>query len=493
MLGAEILRLTDVTKSYSGVVVLDNVEFKLHEGEVHCIIGENGAGKSTLIKILSGAIHADHGEIVLCGKKCTSVTPLTQINDGIATIYQDIDLVDTLTVADNIFLGHEKNSVGFIKREEQEKVVQKLLDDLSVHISASALVGSLSTANKQMVQLAKALHYNAKIVIMDEPTASLGEEESRQLMDIVRKLSAEKIGIIYISHYLEEVFEVATTITVIKDGRVTGVHNAKDVTPEEIVAEMVGRGASLYYSRKPAEIGEEVLRVEHLDKEPVVKDVSFSVRKGEILGFGGLVGSGRSEIMEMLFGVMKKRSGRVYLHGKELNAHSPKQAISSGICMLSEDRKGAGLFMDRSILENMCVVRNEKRFFVSPRRDKASSNEMIHRFSLKANNEKQLVRRLSGGNQQKAIIARWMLTDFDVIIFDEPTKGVDIGARAEIYDLMVELAQQGKAIIMVSSDMPELLSLSDRIVVVVEGRVVDIVENKDITEEDLMKKYLNIA
>lgn len=493
MIGEQILKLTNVTKSYSGVVVLDNVDFTLHEGEVHCIIGENGAGKSTLIKILSGAIHADHGEIYICGKKCNSPTPFSQIHDGIATIYQDIDLVDTLTVADNIFLGHEKNRAGFIKREAQEKEVQKLLDDLSVHISASALVGTLSTANKQMVQLAKALHYNAKIVIMDEPTASLGEEESAQLMNIVRKLAADKIGIIYISHYLEEVFEIATTMTVIKDGKVTGVHDAKDVTPEQIVAEMVGRGASLYYSRKPVEIGEEILRVEHVECPPAVKDCSFSVRRGEILGFGGLVGSGRTEIMEVLYGLRKKHSGSISINGEQVNIHSPKQAIKHGICMLSEDRKGSGLFMDRSILENMCIARNENQLFVQPKKDKESSIEMIGKFSLKANNERQLVRRLSGGNQQKAIIARWMLTDFDIIIFDEPTKGVDIGARAEIYDLMIEFAEKGKAIIMVSSDMPELLSLSDRIVVVSEGNIVETIDNVGVTEESLMKKYLNIV
>lgn len=493
MVGEQILKLTHVTKSYSGVVVLDDVDFALHAGEVHCIVGENGAGKSTLIKILSGAIHADHGEIYLCGKKCGTITPFTQLQGGIATIYQDIDLVDTLTVADNIFLGHEKNLVGFVRTDAQEKDVQALLDDLQVNVKASALVGDLSTANKQMVQLAKALHHNARIVIMDEPTASLGEEDSARLMDTVRKLADDGIGIIYISHYLEEVFEIATTITVIKDGKVTGVHPAHEVTPEEIVAEMVGRGASLYYDRAPAEIGAEVLRAEKLTRGDLVQDASFVVHAGEILGFGGLVGSGRTEMMEILFGVSRKHTGKIYLHGKPVRIRSPKQAIKLGICMLSEDRKGSGLFMDRSILENMCVARNENNFFVNPTKDKTSSHEMVRRFSLKATSEQQLVRRLSGGNQQKAIIARWMLTQFDVIIFDEPTKGVDIGARAEIYDLMVELAQQGKAIIMVSSDMPELLSLSDRICVVTEGgRIIDTIDNKGVTEEELMKMYLNI-
>lgn len=493
MMGTEILRLEGVTKSYSGVVVLRDVDFRLHEGEIHCILGENGAGKSTMIKILSGAIRADRGDIYICGEKCGPTTPFTQIHLGIATIYQDVDLVDTLTVADNVFLGHEENTLGFIRREAQEREVQKLLDELSVNVKASDLVGSLSTGNKQMLQLVKALHHKAKIIILDEPTASLGEQESAQLIELLHKLAREKIGIIYISHYLEEVFEIATTITVLKDGEVIGVHDAQDVTPDQIVSEMVGRGASLYYNRAPVEIGEEILRVEKLNRAPMVNDASFTVRRGEILGIGGLVGSGRTEMMEALFGVTRKQGGAVYLHGKKLHITSPKRAIQSGICMLSEDRKGSGLFMDRSIMENMCVARNEEKLFISIQRDIQSSQEMMRRFSLKARDERQAVRRLSGGNQQKALVARWLLTDFDVIIFDEPTKGVDVGARAEIYDLMIELVRQGKAIIMVSSDLPELLSLSDRIMIVAEGHIVNTVENKGLNEEELMKMYLSIA
>lgn len=493
MIGKEILKLTRIAKSYSGVTVLNDVNFTLHEGEVHCIIGENGAGKSTLIKILSGAIHADHGDIVVDGEKCATITPFTQIQRGIATIYQDIDLVDTLTVSDNIFLGHEKTAGGFVRHSKQEQAVQKLLDSLSLNIKASAMVGSLSTANKQMLQIVKALHYNAKIIIMDEPTASLGEEESANLMELIRKLTAQNIGIIYISHYLEEVFEIATTITVIKDGSIIGVHSANEVTPEQVVREMVGRGASLYYKRESATIGKEVLRVERLTAPPLVNDASFMVRQGEILGVGGLVGSGRTEMMEALYGASHVRSGSTFLNGKPLHITSPKRAVQSGICMLSEDRTGNGLFMDRSIMENMCIARNEEKLFISIKGDTKSSKEMIERFNLKATSEKQAVRRLSGGNQQKAIVARWMLAQFDVIIFDEPTKGVDIGARAEIYDLMVKLAQQGKAIIMVSSDLPELLSLSDRIMVVAKGNIVDTIDNKGLTEEVLMKMYLSIA
>lgn len=267
-----------------------------------------------------------------------------------------------------------------------------------------------------------------------------------------------------------------------------------DVTPEEVVSEMVGRGASLFYNRKKVNIGEEILSVENVNSPPVVNNASFTLRKGEILGFGGLVGSGRTELMEVIFGARKKFSGRIVVRGTEADITSPKRAIAYGICMLGEDRKGKGLFLDRSIYENMCISRNEEHFFVDPKKDRESSREMIERLRLKANNELQEVRRLSGGNQQKAILARWMLTQFDIIIFDEPTKGVDIGARAEIYDLMVELAEAGKAIIMVSSDMPELLSLSDRIVIVSDGHIVDTVENsKNITEEILMKKYLNIG
>ncbi|WP_066645013.1 sugar ABC transporter ATP-binding protein [Christensenella timonensis] len=491
--GKQILELTNITKSYSGVTVLRNMDFALHEGEVHCIVGENGAGKSTFIKILSGAITPDYGDILLFGQKREYSNPQIPIELGISTIYQDSDLIDTLTVADNIFLGGEVAKGGVVNKKEQEEITQALLDDLRMTIKADTLVEDISPAQKQMLQIAKALQRKARVIIMDEPTASLGEEESGMLLATVKRLAKEGIGIIYISHYLEEVFELADTITVIKDGNVTGCYEASKVTNEEIIAAMVGREASLFFKRERVDIGEEYLKVERISRMPAVHEISFSVRRGEIFGIGGLVGSGRTELMHLLYGVAKKQTGRILIDGKEASIKSPRDAIANGICMLGEDRKGDGMFLQRSIKENICIVRNENKVFLNLKEDKRATEEMVKKLNLKTTGIDQDIERLSGGNQQKSILARWLLSDCNIIIFDEPTKGVDIGAREEIYKLMVQLARQGKAILMVSSDMPEILSMSDRIGILREGELVSIISPENLTEEKLMGMYLGIA
>ncbi len=491
--GKQILELTDITKSYAGVTVLRNMDFLLHEGEVHCIVGENGAGKSTFIKILSGAIVPDYGEINIFGQKYEYQNPQMPIKLGISTIYQDADLVNTLTVADNIFLGAEVKKGGFVDRKYQEEETRKILDNLGIKLDPTAAVEDLSIAQKQILQIAKALQRQAKVIVMDEPTASLGEEETAILISTIKRLASEGIGFIYISHYLEEVFEIADTITVIKDGNVTGCYDVGKVTSDEIIAAMVGREASLFYNRERIEIGEERFRVEHMSRQPDVEDISFSVRAGEILGIGGLVGSGRTELMRLIYGIDKKQTGHVYLDGKELKINSTRQAIGQGICMLGEDRKNDGMFLQRSILENICIVRNERKWFLKIKEDKVSTEEMINKLNLKTSGVDMEIERLSGGNQHKAILARWLLTDCEVIIFDEPTKGVDIGAREEIYKLMISIAKQGKCIIMVSSDMPEILSMSDRIVIMREGKLLEIVDSpEELTEERLMEIYLGI-
>lgn len=492
--GKEILQLTNITKSYSGVTVLSNMNFKLHEGEIHCIVGENGAGKSTFIKILSGALKMDCGNIVAFGKKCAIPTPQTAIDIGISTMYQDVDLIDTLTVADNVYLGMEITKYGVVDKKNQNKNCKDLLARLKIKLEPDTLVEQLSPAQKQMLQIVKALNRKAKIIIMDEPTASLGEEESAALIKIVKDLSDSGIGIIYISHYLEEVFELADTITVIKDGCVIGCYPAKDVTSQKIITDMVGRDASLFYDREEnPNIGGDYFEVQELTNRTFVNDISFKVRKGEIFGIGGLVGSGRTELMRMIYGVDPIQKGKIFKNGKRLNIKHPKDAISEGICMLGEDRKGDGMFLERSIMENICVVKNEGSFFVKPSHDKAASEDIGKKINLKMESVDQEIQRLSGGNQQKGVLARWLLTDCDLIIFDEPTKGVDIGAREEIYKLMVQLVKSGKTIIMVSSDMPELLSMSDRICVLREGKMVGILDSKNLKEEDLIKVYLGVA
>ena len=488
-----ILDLTNITKSYSGVTVLRNVDFSLYAGETHCIVGENGAGKSTLIKILSGAITPDYGEIAIYGEKYKYNNPHLPIRLGISTIYQDFDLVETLTVADNIFLGSEMKKTGIVRKKEQIASTAKIFADLNVQLSPEAIVETLSPAQKQVLQIAKSLKRNAKVLVMDEPTVSLGEEESKMLLKLVKKLSQDGMGIIYISHHLEDVFQIADRITVIKDGSVSGCYEARKVTETEIISAMVGREASLFYNRERVEIGEECFRVEGLTRAPKVNDISFSVNRGEIFGIGGLVGSGRTELVRLIFGADKKQKGKLFKNGREISVRNPHEAIANGICMLGEDRKTEAMFLQRSILENVCIVRNESRVFLNPGEDKRVTNEMIKKLNLKTSGKSQEIQRLSGGNQQKSILARWLLSACDIFIFDEPTKGVDIGAREEIYKLMVEIARQGKAVIMVSSDMPELLSMSDRIAVLREGKLVQTVSSQSMNEGKLIELYLGIA
>ncbi len=489
----QILELTNITKSYSGVTVLRNIDFTLNMGEIHCIVGENGAGKSTFIKILSGAITYDYGEITIFGEKYKYSNPQMPISLGISTIYQDSDLAETLSVADNIFLGSELSKAGFIDKSEQIKITNKILDDLKITLDPEAIVENLSPAQKQILQIVKALKRNAKVIIMDEPTVSLGEEESKVLLQTVKKLASDGIGIIYISHYLEEVFELADRITVIKDGTVTGCFEAAKVTEQEIISAMVGREASLFYDRERVPIGSELLRIENVTSLPKVDDISFNVKKGEIFGIGGLVGSGRTELVRLIFGADKRQKGKLFIDGKEVSVKSPRDAIRKGICMLGEDRKAQAMFLDRSILENICIVRNEEKVFLNLHEDRAASKELIKKLNLKTTGAEQEIQRLSGGNQQKSVLARWLLTDCSIYIFDEPTKGVDIGAREEIYKLMIEIAKQGKAVIMVSSDMPELLSMSDRIGILREGKLIKIVSPENMTESKLMEMYLGIA
>lgn len=488
----KILEMRNITKSYSGTTVLHDMNFNLCKGEIHCIVGENGAGKSTFIKILSGAILPDYGEIIAFGHKCNYSDPQTPIKMGISTIYQDVDLVDTLTVADNIFLGDEICKGRIIKTKQQNEEARKLLTTLKVDLDSKTLVEYLSPANKQSLQMVKALHRKAKIIIMDEPTASLGEEESQALVKIVKQLAKDGIAIIYISHYLEEVFDLANKITVIKDGYVSGCYNASEVTNEEIITAMVGREASLFYQKEKVTIGDVQLEIKNLSKPPLINNISFQVRKGEILGIGGLVGSGRTELMRLIFGADKAKSGTIIKNNEVISIKSPRDAILNKICMLGENRKEDGMFLQRSIAENICVVKNEEKFFVNPNYDNTRAKKLGESLNLKMSHINQEIEALSGGNQQKSIVARWLMTDCDVIIFDEPSKGVDIGAREEIYQLMVELTKQGKSIIMVSSDMPELLSMSDRICVLREGELVETLLAEGLTEEKLIKIYLNI-
>ncbi|MDO5446029.1 MAG: sugar ABC transporter ATP-binding protein [Eubacteriales bacterium] len=489
-----LLEFSNISKSYSGITVLKDMNMKLSEGEILCLVGENGAGKSTMIKILSGAIAPDHGEISLFGKKYTRLLPRQAIELGVATIYQEIDLVDNLTVADNIFLGEEiKNSLGVVDYKKQEEITEKLLTEINLHkIRPGELLSNLSTAQKQSIQIVKALKHDCKILILDEPTSSLGEEETNALLELVKSLSKKGIGIIYISHYLDEIFRIGTKVLVLKDGNKVSEYQVADTSEEMLIHDMIGRDASSFYQREHFPLGESKLRIEHFNRDTVVKDVSFELTSGEIFGLGGLVGAGRTELVRMIYGCDKNRTGKVLLDGKNITPHSPKDAIKKGIYMISEDRKALGLFLTRSVKENITITYNEQRQIIPLGKESRQVDNAIDSMQIKVHSQNQEVGKLSGGNQQKVIIARCLQEKGRVYIFDEPTKGVDVGAKEEIYRHMLEIAKDGNFVIMVSSSMPELISMSDRIGVMREGELVDIVNSSEATEDMLLKKFIGI-
>ena len=489
----QILELKDINKSFAGIQVLHNVNLTLHAGETVCLVGENGAGKSTLIKILSGAEKPDSGSITLFGRTWSSLQPSQAMELGVATIYQDVDLVDTLSVADNIFQGAEirKNGI-FIDRRKQEEKAGEILRALNMTIRPDVLVETLSPGQKQNLQIAKALHKKAKILIMDEPTASLGEDETKALMELIDRLKHDGIGIIYISHYMDEIFRVGDRVNVLKDGYSVSERQIGEVTQETLIREMVGRDASNYYRKGNFSTGDQALEIRGYTRGNLVKNVSFTVSHGEVLGLGGLVGAGRTELVRMLFGADRKESGQMFLNGKEITPKDPKDAIKKGICFVSEDRKGEALFLDRSVKENISIAKNESRFFLNLAKEKELVDHSIEQLSIKVFSREHDAGKLSGGNQQKVVIARWLAMDGEIYIFDEPSKGVDVGAREEIYRLIEELVKRKKIVIMVSSTMPELISMSDRIAVMKDGALSAVIPADEAQEDELLKWYMGI-
>ena len=492
--GKEILVIHDLTKTFGDTVALDHVEFSLAAGEVHCLVGENGAGKSTLIKILSGAERPDKGTILVFGREYTHLTPEQSLELGIATIYQDVELVGSLTVADNIFLGREvRTKWGLVNYKAQNRRARELIESMNIDMPETALVESLSPAQQQSLQIVKALQINARIMIMDEPTSALGVEETKALLEVVRKLSAQNIGVIYISHYLEEIFEIGEQVTVLKDGQVvdTGEVRSKDLGT--ITKSMIGREGSLFYNRDEVGTGEVVLRVRNLSRLGLFEKVSFDLHRGEILGFGGVVGGGRSALMNVIFGAVRRSGGDIFLNGRAAHFESPREAVAQGVAMIPEDRKGLGLFDLRSLLENIAIVKNEgSRLLLNHEAENRRVENLSERLGIVSAGSRQPVGFLSGGNQQKAILARWLLSNAQIFIFDEPTKGVDIGAKEKIYQFMVELVKAGKGILMVSSDVPELMCMSDRIAVMRNGKLVATVNSKTVTQQELLGYFLGI-
>ena len=479
-----------ITKHYSGVVALDSVAFSLEPGSVHCLLGENGAGKSTLIKILSGAIGKDSGEILLDGEPVSIDSPSAAQRVGISTIYQDFKLVPELSVAENIMLGNEPTtSLKLIDYAAMNDRARALLRQLGEVIDPTEPVRNLSTAKQQVVEIAKSLSRNVRILILDEPTAPLTDRETEILFGIIRKLKTDGVGVIYISHRLEEVFKIGDRITVLRDGKNVGSFGVKEVDRPTLIRSMVGRSLEDEFPRTELARGTEILRVQGLGNQSV-HDFSFSLQWGEILGLAGLVGAGRTELARILFGADKALGGKILLDGKELLPRSPQEAIEAGIGLLTEDRNSQGLFLQMNVRENISAANLASLCtgpFVRRKEEDAVAKQYIDRLQVKTPDAETCVETLSGGNRQKVVLARWLFADSKVLIFDEPTVGIDVGVKYEIYQLINNLAKSGVGIMVISSDMPELLGICTRIAVMCEGRITGFLTREDASQEKIME------
>ncbi|MGI1690751.1 sugar ABC transporter ATP-binding protein [Thermoanaerobacter uzonensis] len=489
-----ILLMKEVSKSFPGVQALKNVDFDLTKGEVHGLLGENGAGKSTLIKILTGVYQKDEGEIFLEGKPVIINNPRDALNLGIAAIYQELALQPYLSVAENIFLGHEitKQSklVRFINWKKMHEEARKILKELELDLDLNTPIKELGIGKQQMVEIAKVLSKNAKIVIMDEPTSSLSEKETEELFKVIFRLKEKGISIIYISHRLEEIFKICDRVTVMRDGEKIVTLNPKTTTKDELIKYMVGRTLEQHYPKIETKKGEEALRVENLTRKGVFENISFGAYTGEILGIAGLVGAGRTEIVRAIFGADPVDSGKIYIFGKERKITSPQDAIKEGLVLIPEDRKTQGLVLIQTVLDNIVLSslpKYKKGLLLNYREVTSESSDLIKRLNIKTPTAKKVVKELSGGNQQKVVIAKWLTQKARIFIFDEPTRGIDVGAKVEIYNIMNELVKNGASVIMISSELPEILGMSDRIIVIHEGRVTAEFSREDADQEKIMK------
>lgn len=487
-----ILELNNITKFFPGVKALDDVHFQLKKGEIHALMGENGAGKSTFIKAITGVHSPEKGEIFLNGEKVEIKNPIIAQRLGIAAIYQHVTCYPDLSVTENIFIGHEKTEkfTGRILWNSMHSEAKKLINELGANFDPRIQMGTLSVAQQQIVEIAKALSTNAKIIIMDEPTASLTKSESEELYRITEQLRDNGASIIFISHRFEDMFRIADRVTVLRDSRYIGTWNVKDISSDQLVMAMVGREITQLFPKKEAKTAIELLHVENLGKTGVFADVSFTLHKGEILGLTGLVGAGRSEVCEAIFGIIDYDIGKVYVAGNEVKINDPLQAMDLGIGYLPEDRQKQGLLLQWDICKNISLPALKKisnHGWLDDKKSEKIAKRLSEKLDIKAKSVFSLVNSLSGGNQQKAIVAKLLTTDLKVIILDEPTKGVDVGAKFAIHEIMTDLACQGYGIIMISSEMPEVLGMSDRIIVMREGRVTAIFDRKNATQEKILE------
>lgn len=484
------LEAEGISKFFPGVKALDNVSLRVRSGTVHALMGENGAGKSTLMKCLIGIYRPDQGTIKIKGEPVQFRDTMDALRSGVSMIHQELNLVPHMTVAENIWLGREPMKFGFVDHARLNKDTQALLNRLNIKLKADRMVGELSIASQQMVEIAKAVSWNADIVIMDEPTSALTETEVAHLFTIIRDLREQGKAIVYISHKMDEIFSITDEISVFRDGSWVGSDSTSAFTRQSLITKMVGRELTQLFPKFNSAIGEEVLTVRHLSCKDRFTDVSFGVRRGEILGVAGLVGAGRSEVMESLFGMAHFDSGEILFDGIPAKIDSPSVAIEKGMAFLTEDRKKSGLFLVLSVLENMSIVNmpeySGKSGFVSHVKMAQDCMDQIRRLNIKTPTMDQIINNLSGGNQQKVLIARWLLAQPKILILDEPTRGIDVGAKAEIYRLISELANRGVAIIMVSSELPEILGMSDRIMVMHGGRITGILDKEEADQETIL-------
>jgi ribose transport system ATP-binding protein len=483
----EILRLSHISKTFPGVRALQDISFDLKRGEVHCLCGENGAGKSTLIKILSGAYQPDEGGRIFFNGSEVSLTPRTALEMGIHTIYQEHIVFDALDITENIFVGAEIARWGIPQRKEMREQTERVLRYLKSDLSPDMRMSDLTSGQQKIVEIAKALVFRSNVIILDEPTASFSSQEIETVLDIVKTLKEDGIGIIYISHHLDEVFEIGDRATVIRDGQRVSSYPIAGLSKSTLIKDMVGRDPSTFYKRERTRRGEVALEVRNVTGNGV-HDISFQLHRGEVLGIAGMVGSGRSELMELLFGAAPLVHGDILINGQSVRHRSPEDAIRNKMCFITEDRQNTGLFLNKTIAENIAVANmvNTREFVVRPADEFAVGENYRKLLAIKAPDARTRAVNLSGGNQQKVVLGKWFNTGGEIFIFDEPSHGVDVGSKQEIYKVMVDLLKEDKAILMVSSDMPEVISMSDRVLVFRRGEVAGELSGEKITEENIL-------
>ena len=481
-----LLTMKNIKKSFSGVAALKNAELELNKSEVVALMGENGAGKSTLMKILTGIYSKDEGTVTFEGKEVEYKSVSESEEAGIAIVHQELNMMNDLTVAQNLFIGKERKKGFFIDDAKMAEDAKELFKKLNVDINPNVKIGNLTVGKQQMVEIAKAISTNAKVIVFDEPTAALTDSEIDELFKVINDLKAKGTGIIYISHRMDEINVISDKVIVMRDGEYVGTLVTKECTKDDIIKMMVGRTVFMDPKTKSdVRADAEVV----LNRGKHVKDVSFELRKGEILGFSGLMGAGRTEVARLIFGADPMDSGKIFIHGREVSIKSTKDAVNAGIGYLSEDRKRFGLLVDKSVEENTTLSSLEKftkGLFIDGGKEKTVSEKYVQELKTKTPNVKQIIKKLSGGNQQKVVIAKWLVKDSEILIFDEPTRGIDVGAKSEIYDLMERLVKEGKSIIMISSELPEVLRMSDRVIVMCEGRITGCLDISEASQEGIM-------